>query len=48
MASRIIYERDVQIPVRDGEPLRANIYRPMPDERHDEPHPVLMTYGPYG
>jgi uncharacterized protein len=44
MTSSMIFERDVHIPVRDGEPLRANVYRPVTGG----PDPVLMTYGPYG
>lgn len=44
MANSMIYERDVQIPMRGGEPLRANIYRPVAEG----PHPVIMTHGPYG
>src|SRR4029077_4135160 len=37
-------ERDAEIPMRDGAPLRANIYRPDGPGRF----PVLMTFGPYG
>jgi uncharacterized protein len=44
MANSMIYERDVQIPMRDGEPLRANVYRPVGDGLY----PVIMTHGPYG
>lgn len=44
MARSMIYERDVQIPMREGEALRANVYRPV----GNGPFPVLMTHGPYG
>lgn len=40
----LIYERDVPVPMTDGEILRANLYRPV-DGR---PAPVLMTFGHYG
>ena len=44
MSSSMIYERDVEIPTRDGTRLRANVYRPVGDDAA----PVLMTLGPYG
>src|SRR5689334_10731659 len=37
-------DRDAEIPMRDGAPLRANVYRPDGPGRF----PVLMTFGPYG
>ncbi|MBI2755883.1 MAG: CocE/NonD family hydrolase [Chloroflexi bacterium] len=40
----MIYQRDVEIPVRDGAVLRANLYRPV----DGTPAPVVMTFGPYG
>ncbi len=40
----MILDRNVEIPMRDGALLRANIYRPEADARF----PVLMTFGPYG
>lgn len=40
----MIFERDVPIQVRDGEPLRANVYRPVEPGQY----PVLLTLGPYG
>ena len=40
----MIVEKDVPIVVRDGETLRADVFRPSGSERH----PVIMTYGPYG
>lgn len=43
MANKMIIERDVPIEVDDGLVLRADVYRPQ-----DGPHPVLITYGPYG
>jgi predicted acyl esterase len=44
MSRAMIFDRDVMIPTRTGEPLGANVYRPV----DDEPHPVLLTVGPYG
>lgn len=44
MASSMIFERDVEIPMRDGEPLRANVYRPVGEGSF----PVVMSHGPYG
>ncbi|MBM7645919.1 putative acyl esterase [Scopulibacillus daqui] len=44
MTASIIYERNVPIPMRDGNVIYANVYRPV----NDGPHPVLMTFGPYG
>lgn len=44
MTTSIIFERDVAIPMRDGAVLFANVYRPLTEE----PHPILMTLGPYG
>ncbi len=44
MATALIYEKDVEIPVRDGAVLRANVYRPTDAGRY----PVIMTLGPYG
>ncbi|MEX2328422.1 MAG: CocE/NonD family hydrolase, partial [Nitriliruptoraceae bacterium] len=35
---------DVDIEVDDGLVLKADVYRPI----GDGPHPVLLTYGPYG
>jgi predicted acyl esterase len=37
-------DRDVPIAMDDGIVVRADIYRPLDDDRH----PVIMTYGPYG
>jgi hypothetical protein len=41
---RMILDKDVAVPMRDGAQLRANVFRP------DTPgtFPVLMTLGPYG
>ncbi|MDQ2797491.1 MAG: CocE/NonD family hydrolase [Actinomycetota bacterium] len=44
MAGRMIYERDVEVPMREGKPLRANVYRPVEDGQY----PVILTHGPYG
>src|ERR671922_529773 len=35
---------DVPITMDDGLVLRADVYRPVDDDRH----PVILTYGPYG
>ncbi|HET7764677.1 MAG TPA: CocE/NonD family hydrolase [Burkholderiales bacterium] len=44
MKRRMILDKDVAVPMRDGAVLRANVFRP------DTPgtFPVLMTLGPYG
>ena len=44
MHESMIYERNVEIPVRDGIALRANVYRPVAAGNY----PVLMSLGPYG
>jgi len=44
MSRALIYEYNVDIPMRDGSVLRANIYRPV----HARPCPVVMSMGPYG
>jgi uncharacterized protein len=43
-AHKIVLDHDVDIPVRDGAKLKANVFRP------DAPgkYPVVMTFGPYG
>ncbi len=40
----MIIERDVPIPVDDGNILRADVFRPA----DGKPAPVIMTLGPYG
>ena len=40
----MIFEKNVEIKLRDGAILRANVFRPEGDARV----PVLMTHGPYG
>ncbi len=40
-----IYERDVEIPMRDGVILRADVFRPNTVNR---PVPALLPYSPYG
>ena len=40
----MIIERDISIPMGDGNLLRADIFRP----DGTTPHPVIMTLGPYG
>ena len=42
--TRLIIERDVEIPMDDGIALRADVFRPA----GPEPVPVVMTLGPYG
>jgi uncharacterized protein len=44
MHESMIYERNVNIPMRDGIVLRANVYRPVASGNF----PVLMSLGPYG
>jgi predicted acyl esterase len=40
----MIIERDVPIPMDDGNILRGDVFRP----KDDKPAPVIMTMGPYG
>ena len=40
----MILDRNVEIPMRDGALLRADVFRPDTADRF----PVLMTLGPYG
>jgi predicted acyl esterase len=42
--AEVIFERDLEVPMRDGTILRVNVFRP----RGDGPHPVLMCAHPYG
>ena len=44
MVRSMVYERDVAVEVRGGEPLRANVYRPVGEGQY----PVILTLGPYG
>jgi predicted acyl esterase len=39
-----IFEKNIDIPLKEGGLVRANVYRPKAAGRH----PVLVTYGPYG
>ena len=41
---RVVFQRDVEVPVRDGTVLRANVFRPEDDDHH----PVLLSAQPYG
>jgi predicted acyl esterase len=41
---RMVLDKDVGIPMRDGASLRANVFRPEAAGRF----PVIMTLGPYG
>ena len=42
--TKIVLDRNVDVPMRDGATLKANVFRP------DAPgkYPVVMTFGPYG
>jgi uncharacterized protein len=40
----IVLDHDVDVPMRDGARLKANVFRPTAEGRY----PVLMTLGPYG
>ena len=42
--SKIVVERNVDVPMRDGVVLAADVYRPA----DDEPAPTLITRTPYG
>ncbi len=42
-AHGVVLDRDVDIPMRDGARLKANLFRPDDEGRY----PVLMTFGPY-
>ena len=44
MTQRMILERNVPVPMRDGVVLRANVYRP----ETDDPVPALLCRLPYG
>jgi uncharacterized protein len=44
MTARMVLDKDVAVPMRDGAALRANVFRPDVPGRF----PVLMTLGPYG
>jgi predicted acyl esterase len=41
---KLIIEKDVQIPLRDGTVLYADLFRP---DGGDERFPVIMNIGPY-
>ncbi|KAM0753449.1 X-Pro dipeptidyl-peptidase protein [Meredithblackwellia eburnea MCA 4105] len=40
----MVFEKNVDIPLKDGGLCRGNVYRPKQQGRY----PVIMTYGPYG
>jgi hypothetical protein len=44
MKHRMILDKDVAVPMRDGAVLRCNVFRPDTEGKY----PVLMTLGPYG
>src|ERR1700755_3433286 len=39
-----IFEKNVDIPLKTGGLIRANVYRPKGDGKY----PAIVTYGPYG
>ena len=41
---KIVLDHDVDVPLRDGAIIKANVFRPQGEGRF----PVLMTFGPYG
>ena len=41
---KIVLDHDVDVPMRDGAIIKANVLRPQVPGRY----PVLMTFGPYG
>jgi len=41
---KIVLDHDIDIPMRDGAKLKANVMRPQAEGKY----PVLMTLGPYG
>lgn len=40
----MIFEKNVDIPLKDGGLCRGNVYRPLAPGRY----PVIATFGPYG
>jgi putative CocE/NonD family hydrolase len=44
LPTSIIFDRDVEIPLRDGVRLRADVFRPNSDTKV----PALVVWGPYG
>jgi predicted acyl esterase len=40
----MVLEKDIDVPMRDGVQLKANLYRP----QRSGPYPVLLSLGPYG
>lgn len=40
----LVFDKNVDIPLRDGGLCRANVYKPLVEGRY----PVIMTMGPYG
>lgn len=44
LPTSIIFDRDVEIPLRDGVRLRADVFRPNSDTKV----PALIVWGPYG
>lgn len=43
-----IYERDIEIPLRDGTKLRADVFRPAEAEAEGKKIPALLIWSPYG
>jgi hypothetical protein len=44
MAYEMIFDKNVDVTMRDGAVLRANVFRPKAEGKF----PVIMTFGPYG
>lgn len=40
----MVFEKNVDIPLKDGGLCRGNVYRPLEEGRY----PVIATFGPYG
>ena len=43
-SGQMLLDHDLDVPMRDGAQLKANVFRPLGEGRY----PVLMTFGPYG
>jgi len=44
MAHEMVFDKDVDVRMRDGAVLKANVFRPKDAGKY----PVIMTFGPYG
>lgn len=43
-AEKMVLDHDVDVPMRDGAHIKANVFRPQAPGSY----PVLITFGPYG